>query len=115
MLHSAEIYDARHNGTLAVSHGERPLKLAAVVPSQLVSHTCYACVARDHSGNLLAKEDLCVEVVAKDGKPWMQQLHSLHTSLLYLHECPSYDPNHKLPMTTTTGGCASCMSAVVLE
>ena len=67
MLHSAEIYDTRHNDTLVLSHGERPLKLAAAVPSQLVSHTCYACVARDHSGILLAKEELCVEVVAKDG------------------------------------------------
>ena len=68
MLHSAEIYDASHNDTLALSHGERSLRLAAVVSSQQVSHTCYMCVARDHSGNLLTKKDLCVEVVAGDGK-----------------------------------------------
>lgn len=68
MLHSAEIYGATHNGTLALSHGERPLRLEAVIPSQLVFHSCYACAARDHSGILLAKEVLCVEVVAKDGK-----------------------------------------------
>lgn len=59
------------------------------VPSQALSHICYMCVAKDHSGTLLAKDDLCVEVVDKDGKPCMHhyQLHLLHIKLLHLHAC----------------------------
>ena len=71
VLHNAEIRDVSRNVTLLLRHDGVPLKLAAEVPSQVVSQACYECVARDDSNNLLAKEELCVEVVAKEGEPSM--------------------------------------------
>lgn len=96
MLHNAEIRDTSHNVTLVLKHDGVPLNLAAVVPSQLVSQTCYECVAKGHSGNLLAKEELCVEVVAKEGEPYMQQLYSLHSTHLYVAVSATY-----VPLTTS--------------
>ena len=111
ILHSAEIYDTSHNDTLALSHGERPLRLAVVVPSQVLSHTCYMCVAKDHSGTLLAKENLCVEVVAGDGK---RRACMHHNNCTYCIP-NSYTCMHAIYITSLTTNIRMATTRGVLE